>query len=178
MPVIIAILGALAAVYFFMIRARNAKDMAQDVLSTADDVLTTVLNAPRRIRFRRATNQHPVEGIEDPRLGIAALASAFVELDDLPTADQRQMLLIQIRSALRADEVEAEEMAVLGRWLVGQCKGPEEAVTRISKKLKKLDDGTAIETLSGILKAVAGENGLSDSQREALTAIAREFRLG
>ena len=173
MPVVIAILGALAAVYFFMIRAKNAKDMAQDVLGTADDVLTTVLNAPRRIRFRRQTNQHPVESIDDPRLAVAALASAFVELDDLPTSDQRQMLMVQLRSVLRADAVEAEEMAVLGRWLVGQCNGPTEAITRIGRRLYKLDQAGSLEDLTRILNGVAGEQGLSEHQREALQEIAR-----
>lgn len=178
MPVIIAVLSALAAVYFFFIRARNAKDMAQDVLSTADDVLTTVVNAPRRIRFRRATNEHPVEGIEDPRLAIAALASAFVELDDLPTAEQRKALMIQFRAVLRADPEEAEEMAVIGRWIVGQCNGPDEAVTRLSRKLSKLDGGASIEDLTTILTAVTGENGLSEHQRESIVEIKRVFKLG
>lgn len=178
MPIIITILGALAAVYFFMLRARNAKDMAQDVLSTADDVLTTVLNAPRRIRFRRQTNQHPVEGVNDPRLAVAALAEAFIELDDLPTAEQRKMLLVQLRSVLRADQVEAEEMAVLGRWLVAQCNGASEAVTRIGRRLYKLDQGQSIEQLTEILRNITGEQGLSDRQREALEDISRVLKVG
>lgn len=177
MPAVIAILGALAAVYFFFIRARNAKDMAQEVLGTADDVLTTVINAPRRIRFRRQTNQHPVEGVDDPRLAVAALAEAFIELDDLPTAEQRKMLMVQLRAVLKADQVEAEEMAVLGRWLVAQCNGASEAVTRIGRRLYKLDQGQSLEQLTTILTAITGDNGLSDHQREALDEIARTLRV-
>lgn len=177
MPVILGIIAAVAGVYFFLMRAKNAKDMAQEVLGTADDVLTTVINAPRRIRFRRQTNQHPVEGVDDPRLAVAALASAFIELDDLPTAEQRKALIVQLRTVLRADAVEAEEMAVLGRWLVGQCNGPAEAVTRLGRRLHKLDKGASIEDLTAILSGITGENGLSEPQRDALDEISRVLRL-
>jgi hypothetical protein len=83
-------------------------------------------------------NVHPVESIEDPRLAIAAMATAFIELDDLPTAEQRQLLQVQLRSKLRADAGEAEEMEVLGRWFMSECGGADPAIACLSRKLYKI----------------------------------------
>ena len=88
MPFFIAALGALIAIYFFFVRARNVGHMAGDLVDTAQDVRL----AARRFGFRRKTNVHPVETIEDPRLAVGAIATAFVELDDLPTKEQRDAL--------------------------------------------------------------------------------------
>ena len=83
-------------------------------------------------------NVHPVESIEDPRLAIAAIANAFIEPDDLPTAEHRQLLQVQLRSKLRADADEAEEMEVLGRWFMSECGGADPAIARLSRKLYKI----------------------------------------
>jgi hypothetical protein len=94
--------------------------------------------AARRFGFIHKMNVHPVESIEDPRLAIAARANAFIELDDLPTAEQRQLLQVQLRSKLRADADEAEEMEVLGRWFMSECGGADPAIARLSRKLYKI----------------------------------------
>ena len=172
MPVLIALLGIIAGAYFWAQRARNAKDMAVDVVDMANDVRL----AARRFGFSRKLNTHPVESIEDPRLAIASIATAFIELDDLPTAEQRQKLMIQIRSKLRANAEEAEEMEVLGRWFMTQCGGAEPAIARISRKLYKLGGAEQMEPLMDVLKGAVAD-GLSDRQRDALEDITRAMRV-
>jgi hypothetical protein len=134
MPVLMAILGIIGAAYFWTQRARNARYMLGDVGDMANDVRL----AARRFGFTRKMNVHPVESIEDPRLAIAAMANAFIELDDLPTAEQRQLLQVQLRSKLRADADEAEEMEMLGRWFMSECGGADPAIARLSRKLYKI----------------------------------------
>ena len=172
MPFLIALLGIAVGAYIWAQRARHARDVAGDVAEMANDVRL----AARRFGFRRKTNLHPVESIEDPRLAIAAIATAFIELDDLPTAEQRQRLTVQLRSKLRADADEAEEMEVLGRWFMTECGGPEAAVARISRKLYKLGGSEQTEPLMDVLKG-AVEGGLSDRQRDALEDITRALRV-
>ncbi|MEL6957658.1 MAG: hypothetical protein AAGL89_01755 [Pseudomonadota bacterium] len=172
MPILIAIVGILVTAYIWANRASRARDVAGDVMDMANDVRL----AARRFGFRRNTNVHPVESIEDTRLAIASIATAFIELDDLPTAEQRQRLTVQLRSQLRADAAEAEEMEVLGRWFMSECGGAEPAVARLSRKLYKLGGSEQMEPLMNLLKAsVTGE--LSSRQRDALEDIQRALRV-
>ena len=172
MPFIIALLGIIGAAYFWANRARNARDMMGEVADMANDVRL----AARRFGFTRKMNVHPVESIEDPRLAIASIAAAFIELDDLPTAEQRQLLIVQLRSKLRADAEEAEEMGVLGRWFMNECGGAEQAIARISRKLYKLGGAEQMEPLMDLLKASVS-NDLSARQRDALEDITRAMRV-
>lgn len=172
MPVLIALLGIIGAAYFWAQRARNARDMLGEVGDMANDVRL----AARRFGFTRKMNVHPVENIEDPRLAIATIASAFIELDDLPTAEQRKLLAVQLRSKLRANAEEAEEMEVLGRWFMSECGGAEPAIARVSRKLYKLSGGEQTETLMSVLKGSVTES-LTDRQRDALEDITRALRV-
>ena len=173
MPFILAILGAIAAGYIWYLRTRTAASVAQDLAGAASDVL----NAARRFGFRRRANVHPVESIDDPNLAIAALGSAFLELDDLPTAEQRAALLRALQSHTYQDLSGAEESLILGRWLVGECNGAEPAVTRLARRLAKLDRKGAFEPAMAVLRdvAAAGSGTLSRRQKEALDEIARAF---
>ena len=171
MPFLVALLGIIGAAYFWAQRARNARDVMGDVADMANDVRL----AARRFGFSRKMNVHPVESIEDPRLAIAAIGSAFLELNDLPTAEQRKLLQVQIRSKLLASAEEAEEIEILGRWFMTECGGAEPAVARISRKLYKIGGADQMEPLMDILKASV--TTLSDRQRDALEDITRAMRV-
>lgn len=170
MPFIILILSAVGGAIWWWIR-----NNPRDAIHAAKDVATTLKNAPRRLAFRRQTNAHPVEGIDDPRIAIAAIAQAFVELDDLPTKEQRDMVDVILRSKLRCTEDEAEEMATLSRWLIDQCKGPSQAITRISRRLYKIDGNASWDLLQGILSGlVVGD--LSQRQIDGVGDIQMALR--
>jgi len=175
MPFLIAALGALIAAYFFFVRARNVGHMAGDLIDVAQDVRL----AARRFGFRRKTNVHPVETIEDPKLAVGAIATSFVELEDLPTKEQRDALQTALREAYRLDAKEAEEITVLGHWFVSECGGAEQAITRLGRKLYKLDGKNSFAPLLTILNATAQANGsgLNAHQRSALDEVKRAFRI-
>ena len=172
MPVLIVILGILAGLYLWFQRAKHARDVVGDVADMANDVRL----AARRFGFRRQTNLHPVESMEDPRLAIATIATAFLELDDLPTAEQRQRLAVQLRAHLRADADEAQEMEVLGRWFMSECGGAEPAIARVSRKLYKLGGAEQMEPLMAVLKGSV-TSPLSQRQKDALEDITRAMRV-
>jgi len=172
MPFLIALVGIIGAVYYWSNRARNARDVAGEVMDMANDVRL----AARRFGFKRQSNLHPVESIEDPRLAIASIATCFIELDGLPTQEDRKRLSVQLRSRLRADAVEAEEMEVLGRWFMAECGGADPAISRLSRKLYKLGGAEQMEPLIDILKQ-AVVSDLSDKQRDALDDIQRAMRI-
>jgi len=172
MPILVALLGIIATAYFWAQRARNARDVAGSVADLANDVRL----AARRFGFNRKLNIHPVESIEDPRLAIAAVAVSFIELDDLPTAEQRQLLTVQLRANLNASAEEAQEMEVLGRWFMNECGGAEPAIARLSRKLYKLGGAEQMIPLMETLKA-AVTTDLSNRQQDALEDITRAMRV-
>lgn len=170
MPILMAILAAVGGAIWWYIR-----NNPRDALDTASDVVTTVRNAPRRLAFRKQTKSHPVEGIDDPRIAICAIAQSFIELDELPTAEQRKQLHLLMRTKLRCGEEEAQEMEVLGRWLVTQCNTAKEAVPRLGRRLRKIDDGTAWDLMQDVLSDLAGD-ALSPAQVDAIDDLRVAFK--
>ena len=148
----------------------------RDAINAAQDAVTTVRNAPRKLAFRKQTNAHPVEGIDDPRIAICTIAQSFIELDDLPTMDQRKKMHVQLRKIVGCAEDEATEMEVLGRWLMTQCQGPEQAITRLGRRLYKLDGHASWETIQTLLMSLV-ENDLSNAQIDAITELKRALHI-
>ncbi|KPP92030.1 MAG: hypothetical protein HLUCCA08_06845 [Rhodobacteraceae bacterium HLUCCA08] len=174
MPVILGLLALAAGVVFWMMRAQGAANTARDVADMAQDVRL----AARRFGFRRRADIHPAESIEDPKLAVAGIAVAFAELDDLPTAEDRARLHVALRAVLRMSDADAQEMEVLGRWLMTQCGGPDATIARLSRKLFRLDGGGHADALDDILTRITDAAGKAPSRRqaEALEDIARALR--
>ncbi len=172
MPIVILILTAIGGAIWWWIR-----NNPREAINTAQDVTTTLKNAPRKIAFRSVANAHPVEGIDDERIAICAIAQSFIELDDLPTADQRQQMHVLLRTKLKCSEEEASEMEVLGRWLMTQCNGPAEAVPRLGRRLRKIDSGNSWNRLQDILLPLASD-GLSRAQVAAIEDLKAALRVG
>ncbi|PIB25070.1 hypothetical protein BFP76_03150 [Amylibacter kogurei] len=175
MHIILGLLAIAGALYFYVMRARNAAHMASELMDVANDVRL----AARRFGFKRKMNVHPVEGLDDGNVAIAAIATAFLELDNLPTADQRDHFLVQLQSKFDLDHTSAEELAVLGRWLSDQCQSPSGAITRITRRLYKLEGTPAFEPLLTLINDTmnAANSTLSDRQRDALDDIKRALKL-
>lgn len=175
MPFIIGLLGIIVTAYFWANRARNAGNMARDIADMAGDVRL----AARRFGFSRKANVHPVESIEDPDIAAAAITDAFVALDDMPSKEQQQQMMIQLRSVLRVDQDTAQELLVLGTWLVNECGGPMPAITRITKKLYRMEGAQALEPLTQILMGLKSAEGsqMSERQSDAMAEIKTILRV-
>lgn len=165
------ILTAVAGAIWFWVR-RNPRE----AIDVAADAATTLKNAPRRLAFRKQTTAHPVEGIDDPRIAICALGQAFIELDSLPTAEQRQRLHDTVVSTLNCTPQEAEEMEILGRWLLTQCNGAESAVPRLARRLYKIDGSSSYTIVQTILSNVL-QGELSSKQVSAIDDIKSSLRI-
>ena len=176
MHIILGLIAAATAFYFIVIRARHGAEVASELLDVADDIRA----AARRFGFRRRTGQHPVDGIDDPKLAIGGLASAFLELDDLPTADARAATDLSLRKHLGIDAGRAEEIAILGRWFVESCHGAAAAFPRLAKRLRTIDGANSFQPLMSVLGDIvaAGSSGApSHRQSDALAELSRIFRL-
>lgn len=167
------ILGVISAAGVWYWRLSMARDAAREISNVVGDLA----NAPRRFGFRRRANAHPVEGVEDPALAITAIATAFLDLSGMPTREDQVALAGVLNSQLGVPADDADEMMILGRWLVGECQGPQPAITRITRRLAKLDQA-AFQKLLPVLNAIGSRQGsLSAGQRDALDEIARILKL-
>ncbi|MEM1387093.1 MAG: hypothetical protein AAF748_02490 [Pseudomonadota bacterium] len=175
MPIIIAALGLLATVYVYYRRSQGIARTAADVVDVIDGARLGV----RRFRFQRKANTHPAEAIDDPLIAVGGIAAAFVELDPMPTKDSWDRLTLNLAREFRLSAEEAQELSVLGRWFVTQCGTPPAAITRLSKKLYRLNGTQDALTLLAVIQHTlvpAGER-LSDQQREALYDLKRIVRI-
>lgn len=175
MPLLIALLGLISIVGIWIWRMRAAADTVHDLLDVANDIRL----AARRFGFRRTQNRHPVEDIEDPNIAIAALAVSFLELDDYPSQDEKAALMRALSQELNISASDAEEISVLGRWLMTQCGSAESAIDRLARKLYKLDGAQSFHPLMAILKAVLGaaDSPMNGKQKTALEDIQTAFRI-
>lgn len=167
------ILGILSAAAVWYWRLSMAREAAREI----GNIAGTLANAPRRFGFRRRANAHAVEGIDEPDLAVAALGWAFLELGDLPSREDQAALASTLSRNLGVSIDDAQEMMILGRWLVGECQGAEPAITRLTKRLGKLDHA-AFQILLPVLNEVGrAAGGLSAKQRDALTEIGHILKL-
>ncbi|MEP3345625.1 MAG: hypothetical protein ABJN34_12300 [Litoreibacter sp.] len=175
MPVILAILGALGAAIFYYIRSRGPISSGRDLIEAASEVRL----AARRFGFKRNANRHPAEDIEDPKVAIGGIAVAFLEMDTLPSQESHIEMIREMQNATHVSLKDAEELVVLGRWLMSECGGPEQAVSRLARKLYKLREAEQLAPLMQILNAIgtSSNDGLSDRQRDALADIKTAFKL-
>lgn len=173
MPFIMGALALLGAVYFFVIRARNAAEMAGELMDVAKDVQL----AARRFGFKRKHQQHPVDSIDDPDIALASIGYAFIALDDVPSREDYDKLGGALRIERRIDDEGAQELSVLARWMVEQCNGASPAVPRLARKLNKMKGAEGFDALMAVIKRIAPENGLSDRQRSALEDVKVAFRI-
>jgi hypothetical protein len=176
MPYLIVLFGLIVGAYFWVQRARNAADAANELVGVAQDVMA----AARRFGFRRRHDLHPVESLDDPDVAIAGAGIAFLELGGLPTAEQQDKLIVSLQSHLGQSHNKAEEAVILGRWLVAESGGAQQGLERLTRRLYKLRGNQTFQPLMAVLKDVAAagrEGAVSSRQREALEEIAVLFRI-
>jgi hypothetical protein len=156
-----------------MNRARNAAHVASDVVDMAE----TVLGAARRFGFRRKADRHPVESIEDPKVAVGGLATAFLELSGLPTTEEKKALIVGLQSTLDLNHSDAEEMTILGHWFVNSSGGAQPAVARLAKRVNRLAGPEGLTQSMDVIKRIAEASGgvLSPAQGEAIDEIKRVF---
>ncbi len=171
MHIILGIIGLATAAYFIVVRARNAAEITHELLDVADDIRA----AARRFGFRRKGNLHPAESVDDPHVALASIATAFIALDDLPTANARRSLEASIARTLNIAQADAVELCVLGQWLVTESGGPVSALSRMGKRLQRINGNTDYGTLTDILQGTL-TGDLSTRQTEALHELNNIFR--
>lgn len=171
MPILIFLATVLGGAAFWFWRARDTADAARGAIEMGRDVV----GAARQWTFKRRTDVHPVDAIDDPAVAEGALTTMLYELGHLPTREDREAMLLALQSRLETSRAEAEELATLGHWFGRQCGDPSAAVSRLSRRLARIGGPLAADEMADLAEmAIRGEP--SDAQADALAEMAR--RLG
>ena len=174
MHIILGLIAVAGVAYMWFWRARNAADAASEIMDAANDVRL----AARRFGFRRKRDVHPVDSIDDARVAGAGLMMALLMEGGVIREDRRTATLVQMQSVFDVDRTEAEELATLGQWLVGQCASPSAAFTRLAKKLDRLSGAEVFPDLQSMITAVFTEGGTLDPVgQDALAELRQRFRI-
>ena len=171
MPILVTLATLAGGAVIWLWRARGVANAARGAAEMGRDVV----GAARQWNFKRRTNVHPVDAVDDPAVAKGALATLFLELGGLPTEERRAALLGALRSRLDVPPREAEELTTLGHWLGRQCGGPAPGISRLSRRLARIDGPGAIGDVAALLEAVL-DGEPTDAQADALAEISR--RLG
>ncbi len=155
MPVIIAVLGAIAAAAYWMYRMKDAKNAAQDLMEMGNDVRL----AARRFQYKRRTNVHPIDGVDDARLVAAGIMAIAAEMDGAITKAEQDVMMDQAVSTFNCTDVDAEEFIVFGRWLAAQGNNRDETLRRLIKRVITLGGVEAVPDMITMVKAVGMADG-------------------
>lgn len=124
MPILIMLLGLFAAGAYWYFRVRSVATLFE----MADDVRL----AARRFSFQRRASVHPVDATEDPRPLGAGTAAAIAEMAGPMTEAKLAALRREAARAFGTRPEETDDIVTFGRWLAGQCGGPDEAARRLT----------------------------------------------
>ena len=111
-------------------RARNARDAAEDIVYVASDVRL----AFRRMGFKRKTNIHPVDAIEDNDQLTAIIAKAFVEKKGVVALDDIMRLREALQNEFDCSNQKAEDLTIVADWAIRECGTVDVALSRASRR--------------------------------------------
>ncbi|MEH6644145.1 hypothetical protein [Sulfitobacter sp.] len=171
----ILILGGLIAVGFLTYRRFQRGAYLAGDMSVAP---APVRAAAKRLGFHAQPNVHSIVSVPTAELCVAAMAVAFAQMDDKVTPDE-DVIITSLKKHLQLEQQEAQDMALMGPWLVEQGGGPTPAFERLTKRLKQLDHGPVFSKMMNVIGDVkaAGTKGMASArQADAMGTLARIFR--
>lgn len=174
MHILLAILGAIGTIVFFVIRANQLNRAGRELAETAGDVKKFV----RRSRWQSKTKTDPIKDIRDPRLAAAVMMYAIAKSDGDVTERQRSSILEQLRDGLGMDYEEAGEILGQARWLTQDLHDVTTILRRAAAPVEASCTVEECRDLIEILEHVAGvEGGMTDAQKNSLDGLRRRLCL-
>ena len=137
-----------------------------------------VTGAARHLNYHHRQDRHPVDCIDEQNIAIGALATAILELGGSPGESDRSRMNIALRTALRISAEDADQVAILGRWMIGQCRGAAQSVTRLGTRLYLLTGPRGMMHLGEVVEAMfpGSAADMSPQQKRAMYELKHIFR--
>lgn len=169
MHIVLALVGVLAAAAFWIYRIRQAADTTRVVLDAAQDVKA----AARRFGFRTRANQHPTEGVDDPRVTCAALLVLVADADGGISQAEQHAILQQLQSVFQLSIQDAEELYLFAKWLANQSSNPDDMTRRVIKRTVTLGGRDTIADMISMVSKVgeADTGALTDDTFQVIEKL-------
>ncbi|MGI9413411.1 MAG: hypothetical protein ACR2PM_07075 [Hyphomicrobiales bacterium] len=127
MHILLAILGGLGTLAFFLYRLGMFSRNASELVDTAEKAH----GAWRRHKFRKRAERPALESEDDPRAGAAAVAVSIVQCAGQISAEQEQALRQEFETVLQTDD--SEELLSYARWLTKDVIDPNTVSARLAE---------------------------------------------
>lgn len=150
MHILLALLALAAGAAYWLYRVRQAADTTRVVLDAAHDVKA----AARRFGFRTRANQHPSEGVDDPRVTAAALLVLTAETDGGISKAEQTVILEQLQAVFEMSGEAADELYLFAKWLANQSTNPDDMIRRLIKRTVHLGGRDTLPDLIQMVAAV------------------------
>lgn len=150
MHILLAALGILAAAAFWTYRVRHTADNARVVLDTAQDVRA----AARRFGYQLRGNQHPSEGVDDPRVTAAGVLVLVAETDGGISRAEHASILEQLQTVFQMSAADADELYLFAKWLANQSSNPDDMIRRLIKRTIHLGGRDTLPDMISMVRAV------------------------
>jgi uncharacterized tellurite resistance protein B-like protein len=174
MHIVLAVLSAIGAIAFFIIRANHVAQASRELGEAAGDAKGLV----RSFLWRRRTNVDLIRKIDDPRMAATVMMCAMAQSDGYMTEPEKAAILAQMRGPLELDSAEAIEVFAHAHWLTGDMKDLSALLRRASKPIIEsctaAEKADLIEMLSRVAAAEGEPSGIQD---DAIKRLAIEFDL-
>ncbi|WP_299471297.1 TerB family tellurite resistance protein [uncultured Roseibium sp.] len=150
MHILLALLALAAGAAYWLYRVRQAADTTRVVLDAAHDVKA----AARRFGFRTRANQHPSEGVDDPRVTAAALLVLTAETDGGISKAEQTVILERLQAVFEMSAEAADELYLFAKWLANQSTNPDDMIRRLIKRTVHLGGRDTLPDLIQMVAAV------------------------
>lgn len=166
MHILLAILGILAAASFWMYRIHHAANAANALLNAAQDVQS----AARRFGYKLRNKQHPVDGIDDPRVSATAVLVLIAKTEDGVSKTAQAAIEEQLQTVFQMRPSDTQEMYFLAKWLAGQSQNPSDMTRRLIRRTLMLGGRDTLPDLIRMVRTV-GEADTGTASVDTLHVI-------
>lgn len=131
MQFILAILGALGGIGFFLWRMHMAASAAREIADAAGELA----NLPRKMGFKRKAGKRGIDLISDPREAAAALIVGAAASKGEVTKESRDAIGADLAALFEISREQADEILSLATWHIGALTDPLNAISKLSDLL-------------------------------------------
>ena len=127
MPVLLAVVGALAAAAFWYYRLRTVAHAADEAIDAAQRLRGTI----RRKRFLKKAESSPVEAVEDPAAAAVALLISLASCHGRLSPAAEGAIRAEMSGVMGLPEPDAT--FIFARWVADHARDPNDLVRRFAR---------------------------------------------
>ncbi len=168
MHVVWIIVGMVSAAWLWARRAKQAKEVADNVVEMARDVRSTF----RRLGFKRRSDVHPADCVDDPRLAVAGIVAAIARMRGPLSPQTLDAFKSEVMETFKTDPQHADDIIAFGQWVARQCTTPELAAHKLGAVVRKSVGADAMPEIIWMIERVASADGVrADDAQYAVMSV-------